>query len=400
MSTRRDFLKTIGGCAGLAAASTLYPGLVFAKARTDKRLVVVILRGGMDGMAALAPYGDKEYQNLRGELAIDSNSLLRIDPFFGLHPSLDAFAQMYKDGDMIAVPATASPYRERSHFDAQNVLELGSTSPYGLESGWLNRLVGAIDERDENLGLALGQTLPQVIRGQYSVSSWAPSNLKGSDDDYMSLVAKIYASDPVFSSNLDKALDLQMKSMDVLDENMAQATRQSRSAQGFVTLSKLAGEWLSEHDGPRIATLELGGWDTHIQQGTEGGQMANNLGVFGRGLKTLKEELGEQWSKTVVIAMTEFGRTARPNGNRGTDHGTAGTAFLFGGALRGGRILHDWPGLSEENLYQGRDLRPTIDIRSVVKSVLSEHFDIPMSTLDRNIYPGSGGLPVFKRLVK
>lgn len=397
--TKRDFLKGLCGCAGLAMAGTLYPGLAMANARTDKRFVVVILRGGMDGMAALAPYGDKNYKSIRGELALDPEALLRVDPFFGLHPSLSAFAQMYKDGDMIAIPATATSYRERSHFDAQNILELGSTVPYGLKSGWMNRLVGAIDGQDDNLGLAMGQTLPATLRGDYQVSSWAPSNMKDSADDYLSLVEKVYAQDALFSKNLDKALDLQMKTMDVLDENMNKAARKSRSPQAFLTMAKLAGKWLSDANGPRIATLELGGWDTHVQQGTEGGRMATNLKLFARGIESLKQELGPAWSKTVILAMTEFGRTARPNGNRGTDHGTASTTFLFGGALKGGRVVHQWPSLAEDDLYQNRDLRPTIDVRAIVKGVLADHFGISVAALNQKIYPNSHGVSPLQGLL-
>ena len=388
MVSRRDFMRGMCNTAVLAMASTLYPGMVFANAITDKRLVVVILRGGMDGMAALAPYGDKNYESLRGDLALNIDTLLRVDPFFGLHPSLEPLAKMYQAGEMIGIPATATPYRERSHFDAQNVLELGSTKPHGLQSGFLNRLVAEINASSD-VAMAFGQALPQILRGQKSVNSWAPSALPDVSNDYMSLIQKVYAHDKAFSNNLNKALDIQIQSMDALDSNEKQMTRKSRSPQAFVTMAGAAGKWLARPDGPRIATLELGGWDTHVQQGTEGGRMANNLSLFARGIEELKQGLGPAWNKTVVVAITEFGRTARPNGNRGTDHGTAGTTFLFGGALKGGRMVHKWPGLNDADLYQGRDLRPTIDIRSVMKGVLREHYGISKSSLDRMIYPDS-----------
>lgn len=392
MVSRRDFMKGMCSTAVLALSSTLYPGMVFANARTDRRFVMVILRGGMDGLAALAPYGDEAYQSLRGELALNADTLLRVDPLFGLHPSLGPFAELYKAGEMIAVPATATPYRERSHFDAQNVMELGGLRPHDQKSGWLNRLVGAINAQDENLALSFGQNMPAVMRGSYSANTWAPSALPDAGDDYMSLVQKVYARDPLFSESFSKAIDIQVMGMDALDGNEKQLARRSRSNQGFTTMAQTAGKWLSRADGPRLATLELGGWDTHVQQGTEGGTMANNLSLFARGIDELKKELGDSWSKTVVVAMTEFGRTARPNGSRGTDHGTAGTAFLFGGALNGGRIVHNWPGLDDADLYEGRDVRPTIDIRSVMKAVLHEHYGISYSVLNNDIYPGSQGL--------
>ena len=399
MVSRRDFMKGMCSTAALAMAGTLYPGMVFANAITDRRLVVVILRGGMDGMAALAPYGDKNYAALRGDLALDPSALLRVDPFFGLHPSLGPLTHLYKNGEMIAVPASASPYRERSHFDAQNILELGSTKPHGLDSGWLNRLVGAINAT-EDTALAFGQGLPAIMRGRESVNSWAPSALPDVGDDYLSLISKVYAHDPLFSKNFAKAINIQDMSMDVLDGNERSMTRQSRSPQAFVTMAKTAGQWMAKPDGPRIATLELGGWDTHVRQGAEGGRMANNLSLFARGIDELKTGLGSHWSKTVVLAVTEFGRTARPNGNLGTDHGTAGTLFLFGGALKGGRIIHKWPGLSDADLYEGRDLRPTIDIREVVNGVLHEHYGISQNTLINDIYPGSRGVGHIKGLIR
>lgn len=395
MTHRRDVIKGMLGGAALMMGSSLYPGLAFAKARTNKRLVVVILRGGMDGLAALAPYGDPDYEAIRGNLALSPDSLLKIDPFFGLHPNLEPLADMYKQGEMIAVPACATPYRRRSHFDAQNILELGSTQAYSIESGWLNRAVGAIDKTDSDLGMALAQTLPTILRGENPVNSWAPSNLKASGDDYLSLVQKVYAHDPLFENNLNKALELQMKSMDAMPKNKNMATNKSRSPQAFLTMAQLAGKWMTDINGPRIATLELGGWDTHAQQGTEGGRLANNFSMFARGINILKKELGPAWSETVVVAMTEFGRTARPNGNRGTDHGTASTAFLCGGALKGGKIIHKWPGLDEANLYQNRDLRPTIDTRSLLKTVLAQHYGLSTKILDNEIFPDSRNLELF-----
>lgn len=402
MISRRNFMKTMCSSAVLAMASTLYPGLIFANARTDKRLVVVILRGGMDGIGAVVPYGDKNYQAMRGELALDSSTLLRVDPFFGLHPSLEPLAKMYQDGDMIAIPATATPYRERSHFDAQNVLELGSVRPNGLSSGFLNRLAGAINMQDDNLGLAFGQGMPLMMRGQSPVNSWAPSSLKDGSDDYISLVQKIYAHDALLDNSFQKALDLQAMSSDALggDKESRKLTRKSRSGSAFVTMAELAGKWLVKENGPRIATLEMGGWDTHFQQGTEGGRMANNLSLLARGIESMKKAMGPTWSKTVIVAMTEFGRTVRPNGTRGTDHGTAGTMLLFGGALKGGRMVHQWPGLDSANLYQDRDLRPTIDMREVMKGVLHEHYGISNQALDQVIYPESGSARVMRGLIR
>lgn len=399
MVTRRDFLRSMSQTALLSSACALYPGMSLAAAKTNKRLVVIMLRGGMDGLAALVPYGDKDYQSLRGELALNTDALLKIDPFFGLHPSLSPLATLYKQGEMIAFPASASPYRERSHFDGQNILELGSNTAYSLNAGWLNRSIQHIAP-NADIGLAFGQGLPTVMRGAASVNSWAPSALPEMDANYMSLIDKIYSKDKGFSKNLNQALKVQEMGVDALDGRDKSLARKSRSPQAFVTMAETAGKWLKKPDGPRIATLELSGWDTHVRQGTEGGTLANNFSLFARGIEALKHELGSEWRNTTVLALTEFGRTAHPNGSSGTDHGTAGTTFLFGGNLSGGRIIGKWPDLSDKALYQSRDLRPTMDIRSISMAVLHQLYGIPYQALYNDIFPKSHGLEKIGKLVK
>jgi len=404
MSTidRRLFLQ---GLAGLGALSCLsFPGMAFANARTDQRLVVVILRGGMDGLAAVAPYGDPNYRSLRQGLSLETDSLLRLDNMFGLHPAFAPLHEMYMRGELAVVHAVASPYRERSHFDAQNVLELGSSQPNALESGWLNRLAGAIDSRDRKLGMAISQTLPLMMRGDQYVGSWAPSGMDEVGDDYYSLVSKIYAKDPIFAKALNEGLDVQQRGADLFheqnDRQSKKMARQSRGGQAFPVMAEAAGKWLAAPDGPRLATLELGGWDTHAGQGTEGGRLANNFTQLANGLQKLKESLGPVWNKTTVVAMTEFGRTAGPNGNNGTDHGTGGAMFIAGGRVNGGRVFTSWPGLARHQLYQERDLMPTTDIRSVMKGILSDLYSLPYQTLAYDIYPGSASAQNMRGLIR
>ena len=385
--SRRRFIQ---GSVILATSSLIFPGLAMAKARTDKRLVVVILRGGMDGLAAVVPFGDKSYAALRGDLALSPDSVRRLSEMFGLHPVFENMHDMYQKGELSVVHATATPYRQRSHFDAQNVLELGSKAPNDFKDGWMNRLVRAIDNCDNKLALAIGQTKPLILRGDSPSGSWAPSALPDTGDDFMELVARVYENDPAMKRNFNDALMIQNQTSHMMEgENDKKLARQSRSGQGFVTMAGIAGKWLSEPDGPRLATLELGGWDTHAQQGTEGGRLANNLSLLDKGMGALKKSMGAAWDKTVVIAMTEFGRTAKPNGDKGTDHGTAGAVFLAGGMVKGGRVICEWPGLREGDLYQGRDLNPTIDLRSITKGVLNDLYGLSPSTLNSDIYPGS-----------
>lgn len=399
--SRRLFLQGLGG---LALTSALNPSFSFAKARTNKRLAIVILRGGMDGLAAVAPYGDRDYEALRGDLALTSEAFLPLDNMFALHNALGPLHDLYKAGDMVVVHAVASPYRNRSHFDAQNVLELGSDEPHTLSSGWLNRVAASINKQDSRLSMAIGQTIPLTLRGDQAAGSWAPSIMPEVGQDYYSLVEKIYARDPLFAKALQEGLEVEEMSAqlfhDQSERESKQMARKSRTGQAFITMAESAGKWLSQDDGPRLSTLELGGWDTHAGQGTSGGRMAANLAQFANGIVKMKEQLGPVWSDTIIVAMTEFGRTARPNGNKGTDHGTGGAMFIMGGAVRGGQVIADWPGLDDSSLYQNRDLRPTTDIRSVMKGLIADHYNLPLSILNSTIYPGSFSAKPIKGLVR
>jgi uncharacterized protein (DUF1501 family) len=395
--SRRQFLYG-GALFGLVVA--LKPGLVLANATTDNRLVIVINRGAMDGLAAVAPYGDPNYASLRGDLAMSPDSLLKLDDRFGLHPSLKPLHDMYADGDLAVIHAASSPYRERSHFDGQNVLELGGTQPHDLQDGWLNRVVASINGHDDKLALAVGDTVPMILQGPAMVGSWAPSVLPQTGQDFMSALDKIYGGDPQFAQAFHEAIDLQAKGDDALQGTDAQKiAQQSHSQQSFVALAGIAGTWLARPDGPRLATLELSGWDTHVQQGTEGGRLANNLDLLARGIQAMKDKLGPAWSKTTVVMLTEFGRTARPNGTGGTDHGTGTVALMAGGAVKGG-VYGQWPGLSDDALYQNRDLMPTTDVRSVMKGTLAGLFQFSDTVLDRDIYPGSAQTGKMQGLVK
>lgn len=400
--SRRLFLQ---GLIGLGASTCfVMPGLALAQARTNKRLVIVIMRGGMDGLAAVVPYGDRDYTSLRGDMALNGDVLLKLDEFYAFHKALEPLHTMYRARELLAVHAVASPYRERSHFDAQNVLELGSTRPNELKSGWLNRVVAAINEKDSKLGMAIGQNTPLILRGPQNATSWAPSVLPEVGENYYALVEKVYAKDPLFSKALTEGLEIQEKGAELFHAQTGgrqqRMARQARSRQAFVTMAEAAGKWLATPDGPRLATLEIDGWDTHANQGVEGGPLASNFTLFANGLENLKKALGPAWRDTVVVAMTEFGRTARPNGNRGTDHGTAGAMFIAGGAVDGGRVISRWPGLATADLYQARDLKPTTDIRAVMKGVLNDHYGLSAATLSHDIYPGSSGVAPMRGLLK
>jgi len=397
MLSRRQLLKFSG--LGLMAAGI--PGVTFAAAETDSRLVLVILRGAVDGLAMLAPYGEPSYAGLRGELALQApgsaGGLLKLDGLFGLHPSLTNIHDMYQQQQATLFHAIASPYRERSHFDAQDLLENGTLKAGGTRDGWLNRALSSINNANNKTGknysaIAMAQNTPLVLRGPQSVSSWAPSSLPGADDDTLRRIKRLYANDEFFAERLQQALEAQ----EIAGDKQV-SRRRNREKQAREKMQATA-KFLRADNGPRIAVLESGGWDTHANQGAANGSLANKLKALDTNLGEFKNAMGDDWSSTVVMLVTEFGRTVRVNGTRGTDHGTAGAAMLLGGAVNGGKIQTDWPGLQAANLYQGRDLMPTTDLRSVFKGVLADHLSVAKSKLDNEVFPDSIDTPAIKDL--
>lgn len=386
MISRRELIKALG----LTAAISGGPRLVFASGETDARFVLVVLRGAVDGLALAAPYGDGNYRRLRGELALpgpgQSQGLLKLDGLFGLHPSLAGLHGYYQDDEAVVIHAVASPYRERSHFDGQDILENGAARVGALRDGWLNRALGSFDRSSEP-AIALGQNTPLVLRGDNPVTSWAPSSLPDADDSTIARLQRLYADDAFFATRLEQA----MNSRDIADGmgGIAKVQRRGNEAQRFSELMQSAARFLTAPDGPRVAVVESSGWDTHANQGASNGALANRFAMLDAGLVNLQTGLGETWKKTVVAVVTEFGRTVRVNGTRGTDHGTATAAVLVGGAVRGGRVIADWPGLASTDLHEGRDLRPTTDVRSVFKSVLEEHLEIPAGFIESEVFPNS-----------
>ena len=386
MLTRRNMIKALG----MAAASYGAPRLALASAELDARFVLVVLRGAVDGLALAAPYGDGNYRRSRGELAIEApgqtGGLLKLDGLFGLHPSLAVVHSLFTKREAAIIHAVASPYRQRSHFDGQDVLETGAPRVGASRDGWLNRALGSLDG-GSNLAIALAQNTPLVLRGDHAVTSWAPSRLPDADDSTIVRLQRLYAEDDFFASRLDQAL----KSQEIAEgiAGMAGSKPRGNEAQQFSELMQSAARFLTAPDGPRIAVVELGGWDTHANQGTSTGALANRFAALDDGLGKLHDGLDDAWEKTVVAVVTEFGRTAHVNGTRGTDHGTGTAAMLLGGAVRGGQVLADWPGLAKSQLYEQRDLRPTTDIRSVFKAVLRDHLRVSAGDIRSEVFPDS-----------
>ena len=410
---RREFLKAGALATGGALITSRLAFARIAATGRRPRFVLVILRGALDGLAAVPPYGDRDYGRLRGEFALrapgETRGALPLDGFFGLHPSLGFLGQCYAARELVVFHAVASPYRERSHFDGQDVLENGTGLAHAAQSGWLNRaLAAAPGERRREAGVALGQNVPLVMRGPAEVTSWSPSRLAGLDEDTLARITDLYARDPLLSARLADALmadrvaaeqgDAMAQGMGEAPNTAAaqaaqpQASRQpARAAPGgaYAEIVRAAAGFLRQEDGPQVAVFDTTGWDTHANEGGAEGQLAGRLAGLDKGLATLKGEVGPVWKDTAVLLVTEFGRTAAINGTRGTDHGTATMAFLAGGAVAGGRVIADWPGLSSRALYQGRDLMPTLDLRCVLKGVLEEHLGIPPRALETSVFPRS-----------
>jgi uncharacterized protein (DUF1501 family) len=394
MVSRRDILRAAG--AGLVASSI--PGLALARAKTEARFVLVILRGAADGLAMAPAYGDGNYAKVRGELALSAGELNKLDGVFGLHPALADIHDQYRKQQALVLHAVASPYRSRSHFDGQDVLENGAAGVGTLRDGWLNRALAPLGGSLGNeVAIAMAQNTPLVLRGDNSVTSWAPSALPDAEDSTIERLQDLYAGDEFFATRLVQALDAQ--AIAAADASMEKMNTRGNEAQQLQTMASATARFLKAENGPRIAVLEAGGWDTHANQGATTGALANRFEGLDSGLRTLREELGDVWPRTVVAIVTEFGRTVAVNGTRGTDHGTASAAILVGGAVAGGRVLADWPGLRKSDLYQDRDLQPTTDLRSVFKGILLDHLELPDSGVETSVFPGSAAAVPIQGLV-
>ncbi len=375
MIDRRSLLAR----SALLSGALFAPRLAWAAAPIERRLVFVIQRGAADGLATLAPTGDPAYAGLRGELA-DIGGGIKLDGMFTLHPALAQLAARYQAGEALFVHATASPYRDRSHFDGQNVLETGGKLPYDRDDGWMNRLVGLLPGGDAKT-LALSPAIPTALRGGASVSSYAPTNLPDASAEYLQRIGRLYAGDAQLHALWSEAVQTRAMAAGLAEDG----------GRGAAAAGKLAASLMTGPEGARLVMVESNGWDTHAGQR---GRLANQLGGLDAMLAALREGLGSAWTDTLVIVATEFGRTAAANGTGGTDHGTGGLAFMLGGTVKGGRVLADWPGLGQSALYEGRDLRPTTPLDAVLAGALASHFGLDPVRAASTLFPGGSGKPL------
>ncbi|MCC7280930.1 MAG: DUF1501 domain-containing protein [Acetobacteraceae bacterium] len=389
----------------LGLATSLVAGrsrAALADAPGERRLVVVLLRGALDGLSTVAPYADPRFAELRGPLALPEpgreGGLLDLGGSFGLHPAMPGLHRLFAANEAAFVHAAAGPWRTRSHFDGQDFLESGAD--HRLAAGWLNRAVlalwpheaGAIDSVSRK-ALAAGQSVPLLLRGEARITNWVPRNLPATSPDAMTRLAGLYRRDPLLGPVFADAEAGRHFAQAALAGAAAAGAGGERA--GFAALMRATGRLLADPRGPRVAATELTGFDTHAGQVP---RLPNLLGTLDAGIEALREALGPAWTNTAVLAMTEFGRTVRINGTGGTDHGTGGVAILAGGAIAGGRVFGNWPGLGD--LLEGRDLAPTTDLRALAKALLGAHLGVPASRLDREVFPGSAGVAPMRGLLR
>jgi len=391
---RFDRRTLLAGFSAASLAPALNAGLAFAAGPSERKLALVILRGAMDGLAAVPPVGDPHYLALRGRLALPQEgaaAALPLSEGFSMHPKLTFLAESWKRRELAILHAAAPPYRDRSHFDGQDVLESGGDSVFAVKDGWLNRALLRLPPERKAEGLAIASAVPLVLRGPAATATWAPSFAPQADDDTLARLMDLYADDAMLGPMLAKAVE----TADVVEDAAMTGAGGRRGRYGpaqYRLLAEAAARLLAAPNGPATAVLSFDGWDTHANQGSVDGQLALRLAGLDAALLALRQGLGPLWSQSVVVVATEFGRTVAENGTRGTDHGTGGVAFVLGGAVQGGRFLGDWPGLAPKALYQNRDLAPANDLRGLFASVLEQHWGLGSGEVSKAVFPGAGAL--------
>jgi uncharacterized protein (DUF1501 family) len=408
---RREFLKL----ASIASLTTLFPGTnawAFSNGKDDdstKKLIVILLRGGMDGLNVVAPYGDREYYNLRPKIAIPAPGqqlgLLDLDGHFGLHPALQPLMPLWQNHSLAFMHASGSPDQTRSHFDAQDYMESGVPGNKTIGSGWLNRLAAQLPVSESALrAISIGAVLPRMCAGPATIATVSPATAGNANNSVLdrpkveSVFRDLYAGNgdlsKAFAEGLQAHKEVQEAmtpdaddSMEAMAAEQKVANKGAPSARSFAGFGKQLSQLFHKTPSMQIAFLDLGGWDTHVNQGTGKGQLANHLAPLGQGLADLAAGLGEKYKDTIIVVQSEFGRTARENGNGGTDHGHGNIMFLLGGPVPGQKVWGRWGGLSPNALHEQRDLPTTTDFRSVLAAILSDHMNLDSRTLAK-IFPG------------
>ncbi len=342
----------------------------------NKKVIWLLLRGGLDSLHTIIPTFDEAYKTLRPNLSKSlsnnlSHPLLPLDKGFALHPALKSLHRWYKGKQLLPIVAVSSGYQQRSHFDAQDYLESGLMHA-DPDTGWLGRAI----EIKLKKALAISRSTPISLRDSNNVNTWYPTNLKNADLDIYQGLNKLYQADPLLLDTLQSGMRVRGL---VGNKSNEKQKRQGK----FIDLAKACGKLINADPDLSCAMLELGGWDTHNNQEK---RLNTKLSELDAGISALREELGTEWGNTVVIIATEFGRTAKENGTKGTDHGTASALLLTGGAISGGKVLGQWPGLQPDELHQGRDLKPTSNSFAWIASILKQHWQFSDADISK-VFP-------------
>tara|TARA_B100000945_G_scaffold132615_1_gene105833 strand:+ start:1720 stop:2877 length:1158 start_codon:yes stop_codon:yes gene_type:complete len=365
---RRNFLKSS------IVTSLYFAGFglsSFANTGSKKNLVIIMLRGGMDGLCAIPIRGDKNFEKLRSKINLETTLPLNSD--FDLHPALRTFKRLWDKNLGTVVHATSIPYTGRSHFDGQNLMESGGKVPYEIKTGWLGRgmsLAGLTGN-----GLALSLPMPLLIRGVPMNDNYYPVEGTMPSEEILDIIKKEF---DIFSEK-----DLSM-TLDVIRKRKFQSYGSRRNS----SLAFNAGQQLSKIDGPRVAVFEVDGFDTHAAQGSANGAHADCLNEYDSIIKGLKSSLGDKFNDTLILTLTEFGRTIKQNSSNGTEHGYGSAILIAGGLVKKSQIYTEWPGLKKKELFEGRDLNSTIDSRSVYASAMSNVFEIDFERIRKEVFWG------------
>ncbi len=411
---RRDFLTSALGTVGVIGASVILPtSLSLAAMPTDKRLIVILLRGGMDGLSLFPPFGDENYQKMRGQLAFSppekNNGMMDLDGFFGLHPSAASLIQFWHRKEMAIAPATASTYRGNSHIEAQRILENGSDTIDGAADGWLNRaikIMAKYEANDKNIKPAISingpqenNNLPFILQGDITTNILKLNQIS---DDILGLNQKLkllYKNDLMLAPILAQAINKRKIIDKILTKDDINSAQSASDIDNLPAMAEISADELLKDNGSRIAVLDTSGWDSHYQQGRETGNLARKIAALSTGIDLLYEKMHNIWDKTVIVTVSEFGRSVISNDSGGTNNGMAGAMMILGGAVSGQKIIGGWPDLEEKKLYKGRDLMPNIDNRAIFKAILQNHMQISNNDIEETIFPNSKSVEPIKNLI-
>ena len=407
--TRRQMLKSLLASAGLCLTGLGRHGWALAaEAPQTQRMVFILMRGAVDGLSIVTPYKENYYYNARPNIALAapgySGGLTDLDGTFGLHPSLASMLPLWQNRTLAFIQASGSPAETRSHFEAQDIMETALLNSALARQGWMNSLTQALpDNHAPTRALSVGNVLPKIFQGTANISSMptairpnggGPVENPQLEDEF----GKLYQSNGALNGLYKQAVTARAEMMQDLQSEMESAGQGAPVGDAFTQQSIKVGDMMRNDPRIQLVFMDAGGWDTHVGQGNDKGQLANKLEKFGQGLVALAQGLGPAYQNTVILVMSEFGRTVAENGNKGTDHGHGNVAWMFGGGVSGGKVYSRWPGLNPQQLWEGRDLAVTTDFRSIIGTVAANHFGLAEDTVGR-IIPNYKADPLIQNIV-